>query len=407
MVRAAATAGSLQRTLAVWLADPLQCEQGMMNSRHLRARLVGALAIGAIASGCLRLDVGSGDPVLAATPLSDPDSIVHCAMAVAPAPDTPDFAVLWQEYAVASRQFLFARVSRSGKVVSGPTLVATSDSSSDRLWLYPHGEGYIAFFLEGGSISALALGPDGTPTRARVDAGFYSSTATLTSGDDGFGLFYTQEYEIHYRPLDPQGLPAGEARVAMELPADRSPTAEGQAVAFLPGSGYHVVWSEAWGAELGHGRLGADGAWIRTSFMNFGSHHGVQAASDGDGRVVLSWIDDEGQLTLHAIDGDGGPASGLRRVSLRNRRESLDYAIAGSDGRVAVAWESDAEVVLPQILLAVNEADGSGTVQPLNLTEHDYGFSCPAIARAEGATAVAFRGAVRGSQRLYLEVIAD
>lgn len=379
-----------------------------MGASFSPSRALGA-ALLLISAGCLRLDVGSDGPVLAATPVSDRSAIVRCPIAVSPTGDGASYGVIWQEHVSSWRELKFARVSGRGRVLTEPSEILPFDGSIDQLWLYPSGDGFRAFYADGGHLYAVGVSQEGEASRSSVDIGWYPEPARLVRTDEGFAFFYRSEGSLYMMLLDAEGVPTGEPRVAMPTAEGEQIPMEEQQALFVAGSGYHLIWrDDDDGTDIAHARLDVDGELEQVERLDFGEHTDIQLVEDGLGRMVLSWLDGEGRLASFGMGADGARLwPSVQRFSEPNRRESLDYAMAGGDGSIGIAWESDAETVLPQIMLATYDADAPGRPEPLALTEPSYGFSCPSIARGPGSFAVAFRGEVRGAQRLFVDVYED
>lgn len=356
------------------------------------------------ASGCLRLDIeGSEDPFVTATAVSDINSIATCPVSIAQRGDR--FGVVWQEYAESWRQLMFAEVSASGSLISGPSTMFPLDPGVQRVRLFTNDSGYVAFYMaEDEMWAAFVDGPTGQP----VNTGWFPGNAVVVQNNDGFAVFYESGYRIYIRDVDQTGAAIDEARLAMPVFKGEQAAAESPYVIFDPATGYHLAWNNFWGSEVGYAHLDTNGNHVFSTGYDFGTHSNAQVATDGAGGVVLTWYDGE-FIDEYAIDAtDHVPMwAGVRRNIVGNRDESMDYAVTGGEGWIGLAWESDADTVLPQINMTRYQIGGDSSPAITPITSAEFSFACPQVARGSEEFGVAFIGEVDGGQRLYLETHGD
>jgi hypothetical protein len=367
----------------------------------------------AFATGCLRVDFeGADGPFISAVEISDPISITRCPVSVATANDGKSYGVVWSENAEGDRliSLMFARVSSSGQLLAGPTTIDTFDKSLLKVNLFPgtanSSEGFTTIYTCSGDSDrrheVLQIDPEGD-VLSIVDGGSYPGNSEVVANDSGFAVFSQRDYEVFMTTLDPNGEPlVTEAPVDLPLFGAMEPTVENFDVV-ATSSGYHMVAALAWGASVIYAHLDGAGAIANAMELDFGSHHSPQIASDGAGRLAMAWFD-SGSLTEYSIaEGGADGWVGVRQSIVPNRSASSQFDLSGGDGRVALAWRSDAEELLPQIMVQSYELDSGAAPQAQLLSDTTYGFSCPQVAFAGGEFSVAFRGAVDGSQQLFVD----
>ncbi len=361
--------------------------------------------------GCGRFGFDDQGPVqgLAA---SDPQALVGCANAIISDPTGQGYAVVWHEYPApggTEHSLMFAFVDSSERMLEGPLVIDRLDGVPTSLRIFTRENGYTVFYRFSGGDTLYAVRLDATGQLQTHEAvGTYESTLFVVQNDSGFGVFFEEDNELYFAPLDEQAV-----EVAPVTLVPVPPDANGDAVlevarAVYLANGYHLVFEHRWGAGLGYLHLDDDGAIIDYTILDFGSHRSPQIATDGTGRMAVTWFEGE-QLIEYGMDASGAPLwNGIRQLLPMNRQESLTRSMAGGAGQIALVWESDVDSVLPQIMFRFYGLDGieaQGSAE--SISPSDYAFSCPHVAQGDEHSGIAFRGQVEGSQQLFVRVRHD
>jgi len=375
--------------------------------------VLGVALCAVVFGGCLRVDFeGADGPFISAVELSDPNSITRCPVTVAAAYDGNSYGIVWSENAEGERliSLMFARVDSNGKLLAGPTAIDTFDKSLLKVQLFPgtanSSEGFTTIYTCNGEDDrrheVLQLDPEGD-VLSLVNAGSYPGNSDVVANDSGFAIFSQRDFEMFMTTLDLNGQPITvETPVALPIFDAAGPTVERTEVIHTS-TGYHVVGSTGWGAEAIYAHLDESGVVLNALQLDFGSHNSPQIASDGEGRLALAWFDGS-VLTEYSISEGGADGwIGVRQSIVPNRSASNQFHLSGGGGRVAIAWTSDADELLPQILVQSYELGSGMAPESQLLSETTYAFSCPQVAFAGGDFSVVFRGAVDGSQRLFVD----
>ncbi len=372
-----------------------------------------ALTLAGLLAGCGRFGFDEGG-VFSAVPVSDAQALVGCASALS-GDGNDRYGVVWHEYPAPGgdrHSLMYARVDTGGTIVDGPTAIDNFSDEIAALWIHPVAEGGFLVFIRRASTNETRMAQidaNGRLVTAR-DIGDHPSDVFLIATDTGFALFYEDNHELHWAPMDAGGALLGEP-AAVDIPVARDGEAnalEHPRVAYTQ-NGYHVAFSHAWGIGIGYAHLDRDAGYIDGWIADFGAHRNPQIAGDGDGNLAVTWYDGE-QLTEYGLDAQGVPLwTGVRQIVAMNRQQSQTPVLAGGD-RIALVWESDAESVLPQIAfrpIDVSSEANPNEASPELLSDSRFAHTCPQIARGAGHFGVAFRGAMDGGHRLLVGIRHD
>ena len=357
-------------------------------------------------AACLRVDVDEGDhDFYRAIPLSEPESVVTAAMDVSASDDGDRYGVIWQEYQQGGQVVKFVEVSASGELVDEARDLAI-DRSLTTVWLFPTARGYHAFYTSEGKLYATEI-PLDAPSAPEIEIGTYPASAVVVDTGAEFAIFYDSMRVLWLQRLAASGALYGDPATVFPPNADPAMDVSEWPDVVYTATGFHLVWNDYWGGEIGYAHLDADGVPIISRSFDYGGHGSIQIASDGEDGLIVTWYDGD-RLGSIAVSDDGTPIWPTPRYAVvGNRNQSFEYQANGGYGSVGVVWRSDAETLLPQIMLSSYRLGDSATDEARSLTLPDYGFSVPRVERGAGGIAVAFRGEVEGSQRLYLEITEE
>jgi hypothetical protein len=214
-------------------------------------------------------------------------------------------------------------------------------------------------------------------------------------------------YRLHLRLLTGELVSLGE-------PSPIDPGTEDQdhpTLTWLPGAEagagrFVALWREQ--DRIRGVRLDGEGAVVEAPAAIFdtdSTQYSPRAAPiDSAGALLICWREATSAGPLFLLHDTW---SAPHKLLPDNRRESLDYTIGAREGRAVIAWESDVDSALSQILVGRIDLAGGETElsRVVSLTDPAHPFWVPqAVASAHGF-AVLFSGTVDGSDRLYLRLL--
>jgi hypothetical protein len=374
------------------------------------------------------VDSGVVDP--SALPLSSPGALVLYTNSYAIAARGEGYAAVWVEHPPAEHRIrlMLALIDGAGAIARGPEEVVPLEAPPELLRLFAF-EDHLLVFLEqedkdtletlvvelgAGAVSTTQVGYRGHPDLFAVDRGI----ALLSVGQVACSEIEAPEHHVHIELFEPWGRPTAEfpRRVVDCAGADQYyPRGVWTGDGVWTGSGALLVWLDyregsgrAYGAVLDERLELVDPPARRLSGPIHYEH--LRLAADGEGRAVVSWVDEERLFAL-GVSATGeqlwaeawSPAPG-------NVIESLNYAVSGGAGRVGWVWETDRDFALPQIAFAEVALGATALPGPDAATvvsDPAFRYFRPRIVRGGTGFGLLFRGNVAGSRRLFFEEVAD
>jgi hypothetical protein len=340
--------------------------------------------------------------------------------------DDEHYVVAWEAILATERErrLMIARFATAdGTRVDGPTEVSLFEHDPSSLRLFALPTGYVAWYRLRGSTSAIWALPIGDDLRGRalkqvgqaVSEHYVYGLAVAWSGER-FALLSESEdtvtidtstktvYRLHLRLLTGELVSLGE-------PSPIDPGTEDQdhpTLTWLPGGGggagrFVALWRE--NERIRGVRLDGEGAVVEgpTALFETGTtQYSPRAVRvDNAGTLLYCWREATAAGPLFLLQ---DAWSAPYKLLPDNRRQSLDYTIGAREGRAVIAWESDVDQALSQILVGRIDFAGGETElsQVVSLTDPAHPFWVPQAVASEHGFAVLFGGTVDGSDRLYL-----
>ena len=334
---------------------------------------------------------------------------------IAPTLARDGYAVAWFEFPPDDRTLglRFATVGEDAEIQIASRLIEIVDVSPDMLRLYAGSESYLLLYRSAGQWVVLALDATGATLARRTDTTYGELQPDAVAVPGGFALVYTAaSSRIAIQMLDHRGAPTTGGAAIEDLGGSQY-----DATIIAPGDRLSVAWTEAPMAGSVHARiatLDAAGALLAPSVALYptgGGQGNPYLAHDGGDSMIAVW------------DAAGPPERAMRfgldatarwsapAVVYDDPRfhDTVDLAIA-ADGRFGVVWASGATTKLTNIELAVIDGNAATTPNvpaPTRLSDPDYEYCYPELARASASFGAAFAGEVRGSLSLFVAIVDD
>jgi hypothetical protein len=306
---------------------------------------------------------------------------------------------------------VFARVAPDGAILVAPKVVYDLDLDVHSLRVTANGDGYVAWYRSSGrAVRTLALDALGEAIGAPTDvAPAVSSDRELAIAGDasGYGILFvsdTSPTDVSFRAVSPQGQPVG-----MPIPIEaRSAEQRGPALALASPGAFTAVWSEGtvlYGATLSaDGTITTPGAPINDATSNYDP---VVATIDPTSHLVAAHDSAWNTLRLYLVRN----GTSVWEEPLEALPESRDARVLydiHADGDVAtVAYRSDSEYAVPQIVVTSIRLSTASVFESRVLTGPRFSWGDVALARGDGGFGVVFSGVVRGSERIYFVSVPD
>ncbi|MBS1123571.1 MAG: hypothetical protein H6Q90_5799 [Deltaproteobacteria bacterium] len=329
--------------------------------------------------------------------------------------DGTDYAVVWTTSAnrPTDDRLWFARVSPAGDFVTAPTAVLEIGDATGELHLVATGTTYVVWFRQDitgtAPVRAVAIDEQGDALAPSVQVGTaYGAPAAISVAWTGSGFavlggrLASSQSDQYLSRVSPELVVLGSSIVETSVTTQIEPR-----LVWSPSDATFVAaWTE--GARIRVARLATDGALIAPSEeIAAGADaqaHAIAAADDA-GHVMVGWAERTGQRARFATSA-GGPWRFHAGLIDDSRYEWLEPAIAVRAERAVVAWSSDADTALTQILVGELALDDGTALEHVRaLTPSRSRYRTPRLAAGTAQSGLVFGGTVNGSERLYFTTV--